>query len=218
MRRAVPILASPAVASPAVWGLVRPRLIVPAGLTERLTPGQWRWVLLHELAHIRRGDLWIATLQRLVQVAYFFHPAVWLASRMIDVQREYACDDAGPGRRRPAPPRLRRGIPGDRRAGVLVARADRTSPGHVPPREPFKEPPDANSRSPATGPEAFESRRDAATGRPEPGYPAPTSVLGSRKHLPRNPRRGSPLIRCRQCPESQGRPRRLKPPRRRRRT
>jgi beta-lactamase regulating signal transducer with metallopeptidase domain/protocatechuate 3,4-dioxygenase beta subunit len=94
VHREVPILASTAVASPAVCGLFRPRLIVPAGLVEQLMPGQWRWVLLHELAHIRRGDLWVAALERLVQIAYFFHPAVWLACRMLEVQREYACDDA----------------------------------------------------------------------------------------------------------------------------
>jgi beta-lactamase regulating signal transducer with metallopeptidase domain/protocatechuate 3,4-dioxygenase beta subunit/thiol-disulfide isomerase/thioredoxin len=90
----VDVRAAPWMASPAVWGLVRPRLLVPPDLGESLGPEALRWVLLHELAHVRRRDLWVVLYQRLVQVAYFFHPAVWVANRIIDVQREYACDDA----------------------------------------------------------------------------------------------------------------------------
>ncbi|HET6884344.1 MAG TPA: M56 family metallopeptidase [Pirellulales bacterium] len=94
LRRPVPLLSSEAVGSPLVWSLWRPKLILPPGLRERLPPGQLEWALLHELAHVRRGDLWVALVQRLVQIAYFFHPAVWLANRQIDRQREFACDDA----------------------------------------------------------------------------------------------------------------------------
>ena len=93
IRRRIPIVESAALDSPAVWGLLRPRLIVPPGLTRRLSSEQLAWVLAHEFAHVRRGDLWVMLAQRWLQIAYFFHPAVWLANRMIDRQREYACDD-----------------------------------------------------------------------------------------------------------------------------
>ncbi len=92
--RAVPALETHAVAAPAVWGWLRPRLLLPPGLAAELPPSQLSWALLHELVHIRRGDIWVATFQRLVQAAYFFHPGAWLANRAIDAQREYACDDA----------------------------------------------------------------------------------------------------------------------------
>lgn len=90
----VPLASTPWVAAPAVWGLLRPRILLPPGLVTLLAPGQLTWVLLHELVHVRRRDAWVATLQRLVQIAYVFHPAVWAANRLIDVQREFACDDA----------------------------------------------------------------------------------------------------------------------------
>lgn len=93
IRRRIPIVESAALDSPAVWGLLRPRLIVPPGLSRRLSSEQLAWVLAHEFAHVRRGDLWVMLAQRCLQIAYFFHPAVWLANRMIDRQREYACDD-----------------------------------------------------------------------------------------------------------------------------
>ena len=93
LRLPVEAVSAPWAASPAVWGLLRPRLLVPPDLAAGLGPDGLRWVFLHELAHVRRRDGWVALFQRLVQIAYFFHPAVWLANRMIDIQREYACDD-----------------------------------------------------------------------------------------------------------------------------
>ena len=67
---------------------------LPPDLEESLTPKQLTWVLLHELAHIRRGDLWVVVVQRVVQAVFFFNPAVHLANWIIDELREYACDDA----------------------------------------------------------------------------------------------------------------------------
>src|SRR5262249_47939435 len=52
------------------------------------------WVLLHELAHIRRLDLWVVVVQRVLQAIYFFHPAVHVVNWIIEQLREYACDDA----------------------------------------------------------------------------------------------------------------------------
>ena len=80
--------------SPAVGGLLRPAVIIPPDLNDSLTPNQLTWVLLHELAHVRRGDLWVVMFQRVVQSVFFFNPAVHLANWIIDELREYACDDA----------------------------------------------------------------------------------------------------------------------------
>ena len=82
------------VTSPAVGGLLRPTVVMPPDLDEGLTPKQLNWVLLHELAHIRRGDLWVITIQRVLSSVFFFHPAVHIANWIIDQLREYACDDA----------------------------------------------------------------------------------------------------------------------------
>ncbi len=79
--------------SPAVGGLVQPTVLIPPDLGEGLTPRQLTWVLLHELAHVRRGDLWVVFVQRIVQAVFFFHPAVHVANWIIDQLREYACDD-----------------------------------------------------------------------------------------------------------------------------
>jgi beta-lactamase regulating signal transducer with metallopeptidase domain len=90
----VNIFETPWASAPAVWGLFRPCVLVPPGLIESLSKEQLTWALLHELAHVRRGDCAVLLLQRLTQIVFFFHPAVWLANRAADIFREFACDDA----------------------------------------------------------------------------------------------------------------------------
>lgn len=81
------------IAAPGVWGIVRPTIVMPRGIDTSLTDQQLRWVLLHELAHVRRRDLLVVGLQRFAAILHFFNPAIWVANRLIDQLREYACDD-----------------------------------------------------------------------------------------------------------------------------
>lgn len=80
--------------SPAVCGLFRPVIILPQTLAEQLPPNQLRAVLLHELAHLKRGDVWVNCAQAVLQVVYWWHPLLWLANARIRRLREEAVDDA----------------------------------------------------------------------------------------------------------------------------
>ncbi|HET6883470.1 MAG TPA: M56 family metallopeptidase, partial [Pirellulales bacterium] len=79
--------------APAVSSVIRPTIILPRGVASALTASQLRWVLLHELAHVKRLDMLALTLERCAAVLYFFNPVVWIANRLADRLREYACDD-----------------------------------------------------------------------------------------------------------------------------
>lgn len=79
--------------APAVAGVLRPTMILPKGLATALTSRQIEWAVLHELAHIGRGDLAVILLQRFAAILHFFNPAVWIANRLANRLREYACDD-----------------------------------------------------------------------------------------------------------------------------
>ncbi|MDD5327626.1 MAG: M56 family metallopeptidase [Phycisphaerae bacterium] len=81
-------------ASPAVCGLLRPVVLVPQNLAPTLGSSRLRPVLLHELAHIRRGDLWINLAQTILQIIYFYNPLLWLANTVIRRLREQAVDEA----------------------------------------------------------------------------------------------------------------------------
>ncbi|HEX5400305.1 MAG TPA: M56 family metallopeptidase, partial [Verrucomicrobiae bacterium] len=80
--------------SPAVCGLFRPVILLPRSLVEKLSVDQLRAVLLHEAIHLRRGDVWANCAQALLQIAYWWHPLLWLANARIRRVREEAVDDA----------------------------------------------------------------------------------------------------------------------------
>jgi beta-lactamase regulating signal transducer with metallopeptidase domain len=80
--------------SPAVCGLCRPVILLPQVLAERLSAAQLRAVLLHEAFHLRRKDVWVNCAQALLQIAYWWHPLLWLANARIRRLREEAVDDA----------------------------------------------------------------------------------------------------------------------------
>jgi HEAT repeat protein/beta-lactamase regulating signal transducer with metallopeptidase domain len=92
--RAIPVVAyCQRVAVPTVVGVIRPMILLPASLATGMPPQQVELLLLHELAHIRRYDHVINILQRLIEAALFFHPALWYVSHRIRVEREHCCDD-----------------------------------------------------------------------------------------------------------------------------
>ena len=78
---------------PTVIGILKPMILLPASLAMGLAPQQLEALLAHELAHIRRFDLVVNLLQRLIEALLFFHPAVWFVSRRVSIERERACDD-----------------------------------------------------------------------------------------------------------------------------
>jgi|GEM_PF-3516640 len=92
VRRAVQAFETERVQSPALCGWWRPRLLLPVGLTCRLTRDELRHVLLHELAHLKRGDICVNWLATAAQVLHWFNPAVWYALRRMRADRELAAD------------------------------------------------------------------------------------------------------------------------------
>ncbi len=80
--------------SPAIFGFFRPGILLPRSVVDSLSPAQMRSVLLHELIHLRRGDVWVNCAQALVQIVYWWHPLVWLANSRIRRAREEAVDEA----------------------------------------------------------------------------------------------------------------------------
>ena len=92
LARRVRLAVTDRLTSPAVAGVLIPTLILPLSLTTTLSPEQIRMVLLHELAHIRRGDYVANLFQLLAEALLFFNPAVWWISRQIRLEREACCD------------------------------------------------------------------------------------------------------------------------------
>jgi len=78
---------------PSVIGFIKPVILLPAAIINRLTTEQLEAVLLHELAHIKRNDYFINLLQSFVEIVLCFNPFVKLLSNYIKQERENCCDD-----------------------------------------------------------------------------------------------------------------------------
>jgi uncharacterized protein (TIGR03435 family) len=90
---AIPAFVTPSAQEPGVVGFLKPVLILPAFLLERLNPEQLESLLAHELSHVRRRDNFFAALHMGVEAIFWFHPLVWwIGSRMLE-ERELACDE-----------------------------------------------------------------------------------------------------------------------------
>jgi beta-lactamase regulating signal transducer with metallopeptidase domain len=80
------------VESPAVYGLWRKWLLLPDGIFERFSMEELRCIVLHELAHIKRGDLGVNWVVSVLQAAHWFNPVLWLAFARMRADRELATD------------------------------------------------------------------------------------------------------------------------------
>jgi bla regulator protein blaR1 len=89
----VTVRASVSMIEPGVFGIWRPVLLVPEGISERLTPAQLRALIAHERCHIRHHDNLTASLHMAVEALFWFHPLVWWLERRLIEERERACDE-----------------------------------------------------------------------------------------------------------------------------
>jgi beta-lactamase regulating signal transducer with metallopeptidase domain len=90
--RRLRVLESDHVTSPCTWGLVRPVVLLPGAGAGWPEP-QRRFVLLHELAHVRRLDYLTTQIANLACAVHWYNPLVWFAAVQARRLQEQACDD-----------------------------------------------------------------------------------------------------------------------------
>lgn len=92
-RRKIEIFLSRASLEPGILGIIKPVLLWPHGISDRLQDAHLEAILAHEVWHVRRNDNLAAAIHMVVEAIFWFHPLVWwLGARMVD-ERERACDE-----------------------------------------------------------------------------------------------------------------------------
>ena len=81
------------VKSPMILGFFKPIVLFPVGIINQLDIAETEAILAHELAHFVRKDITINMVQTLVEILFYYHPAIWWISTNIRVERENCCDD-----------------------------------------------------------------------------------------------------------------------------
>lgn len=93
IRRPIAFLLSRASLEPGIFGVTRPVLIWPEGISKRLEDSHLDAIIAHEVWHVRRRDNLAAALHMLVEAVFWFYPLVWwLGGRLVE-ERERACDE-----------------------------------------------------------------------------------------------------------------------------
>ncbi len=89
----ISLLLSEKVSVPMVMGTLKPVILIPVALANKLTTHEVEAILLHELAHVKRNDYLINIIQMFIETILFYNPFVWLISSIIRKEREHCCDD-----------------------------------------------------------------------------------------------------------------------------
>ena len=77
------------IATPFVFGLIKPRIYIPSGMDE----AQRECVIAHETAHLKRKDHWWKTIGFALLSVYWFHPLLWISYLLFSRDIERACDE-----------------------------------------------------------------------------------------------------------------------------
>lgn len=94
MKKPILLVLSPSEVEPGVFGMMRPVLLWPLGLSERLDDTQIEAIMAHEVEHVRRRDNLSAAIHALIEAIFWFHPLVrWMSARLNE-ERERACDES----------------------------------------------------------------------------------------------------------------------------
>jgi beta-lactamase regulating signal transducer with metallopeptidase domain len=90
--RGVQVVLTNLVAAPALYGILRPKLLFPPDLLANLSPAEVRLIFIHELCHHRRRDLMSQAVMHAAQIVHWFNPIVWIAGVAARNDCEIACD------------------------------------------------------------------------------------------------------------------------------
>jgi bla regulator protein BlaR1 len=93
IRKRIEMLLSRASLEPGIFGIIRPVLVWPEGISARLEDAHLEAVLAHEVWHVRRNDNLAAAVHMVVEALFWFHPLVWWLGTRLLVERERACDE-----------------------------------------------------------------------------------------------------------------------------
>ncbi len=88
----VGLIPSARIKSPALFGFVRPRLLLPMAMVVETDHEELRYIFLHELAHLKHRDIYLGWLTGLLQILHWFNPLVWFAFYSMRADRELSCD------------------------------------------------------------------------------------------------------------------------------
>jgi beta-lactamase regulating signal transducer with metallopeptidase domain len=92
VRKHIPLVQTSKVTSPSLYGIFRPKLLMPEKVQEKLSLDQLTYVFVHELCHFKRKDVLVNWLINALVILHWFNPVIWYMAYKMREDQEVACD------------------------------------------------------------------------------------------------------------------------------
>ncbi len=92
IRRAIELKVTDAVEGPALIGVFRPQILLPASVEKEFSEKELKYIFLHELVHYKRKDILVNWVMLFLLVVHWFNPVLWYAYRRMREDQELSCD------------------------------------------------------------------------------------------------------------------------------
>lgn len=93
IQKTIALMESALVGVPMTIGWLKPMILLPIGTINGMSVAQVEAILAHELSHIQAKDYILNIFQTIIEILFYYHPAVWWISANIRAERENRCDD-----------------------------------------------------------------------------------------------------------------------------
>ncbi|MCY6960205.1 M56 family metallopeptidase [Clostridium brassicae] len=92
VHKEVMILNTSLVSSPAIFGCIHPKLLLPLEINKQLNHKELEYVIYHETAHLKRKDILVSCITCILQILHWFNPIIWYSFYNMRHDKELACD------------------------------------------------------------------------------------------------------------------------------
>lgn len=93
IRRNIEILVVNEISSPALCGVIKPKILIPIKIFNNIKKEELKYIILHELCHYKRKDVTLTLLIYLLKAVYWFNPIILFALNTLKEDCEVACDN-----------------------------------------------------------------------------------------------------------------------------
>lgn len=92
IKQNISVVYAESIRTPSLFGIMRPKLLLPGDSLQTLTVDEMRYICFHELVHLKRKDIFINLITMLLQTIHWFNPLIWFAFGKMKEDQEAACD------------------------------------------------------------------------------------------------------------------------------
>lgn len=92
IRTEVELSYSSKISSPSLCGLIKPKILIPISVADKISDDEFKYIVMHELTHLKNKDVFINWVIMLLSIIYWFNPMVLYGLHKMRQDCEFSCD------------------------------------------------------------------------------------------------------------------------------